>query len=374
MSAPAGKADVLEREIAPALPSIGGGTIDVQIVTAKKFPRSLTLFHRRATEMATLTPEIAASCVYAVPRDGKTIEGPSARLAEIVAHAWGNLRIQAGVSDQDDRFVTARGEAWDVEANVAIGFEVRRRITNRHGATFSDDMITTTGNAAASIALRNAVLKTVPTSFWKPIYLKCREVIAGKAETFAVRRDEMLKAFAVMGATEQRVCKALGLNGKGDITIDHMVTLTGFYNALKDGETSLEEAFPDGGGLGTPQPAKRKSETAQPAAQNAGAPADTGTATSTPAAPATSIAPASPIGKIAMIHPRPNGAVLELETGFTASTRDLALLEAAKKHHAAGTVIELSTRPSSDPAKYAPTLEEISVTPAATERQPGEEG
>jgi hypothetical protein len=44
---------------------------------------------RRAQEMATLTPEIAASCIYALPRDGKTIEGPSARFAEVMMHAWG---------------------------------------------------------------------------------------------------------------------------------------------------------------------------------------------------------------------------------------------------------------------------------------------
>src|SRR5689334_8327744 len=117
MSATAAKprdAEVLEREVSATLPSVRSGSVDVQVSTAKQFPRSITTFIRRATEMATLTPDIAASCVYALPRDGRTIEGPSARLAEIVAHAWGNMRIQAGVSDQDDRFVTARGEAWDV--------------------------------------------------------------------------------------------------------------------------------------------------------------------------------------------------------------------------------------------------------------------
>ena len=62
--------DVVEQEIAPTLPSTGGGTVDVQVATARRFPRSITSFIRRATEMATLTPEIAASCVYALPRGG----------------------------------------------------------------------------------------------------------------------------------------------------------------------------------------------------------------------------------------------------------------------------------------------------------------
>lgn len=354
--------EVLEREIAPTLPAAGGGTVDVQVATAKAYPRSIATFTRRATEMATLTPDIAASCVYALPRDGRTIEGPSARLAEICASAWGNLRIQAGTTGEDERFITGRGEAWDVETNVAIGFEVRRRITNRKGETYNDDMITVTGNAAASIALRNAVFKAIPAAFWKPIYAKCRQVIAGDIKTFAVRRDEMLKLFAVMGVTEQRLCGAIGVKGKADITIDHMVTLTGFYTALKDGDTTIEEAFPEGGGLGSPQPAQRKSHqaatgSASPAA-DAQATAQTAAAAAEPATDGAS-AHAKNIGKIKAVHKRDLGALVELETGFVAATKDKVMVAAAEGLKGSGRVVELVTRPSSNPSKYAPTLEEI---------------
>ena len=67
-----------------ALSLITKAEIDVQISTAKAFPRSLTMFIQKATSMATLTEEIAASCSYALPRGGKNLEGPSVRLAEIV--------------------------------------------------------------------------------------------------------------------------------------------------------------------------------------------------------------------------------------------------------------------------------------------------
>lgn len=356
--------EVLEREIAPSLPASGGGTVDVQVATAKAYPRSIATFTRRATEMATLTPEIAAACVYALPRDGRTIEGPSARFAEICASAWGNLRIQAGTTGEDERFITGRGEAWDVETNVAIGFEVRRRITNRKGETYNDDMITVTGNAAASIALRNAVFKAIPAAFWKPIYAKCRQVIAGDMKTFAVRRDEMLKLFAVMGVTEQRLCGALGVKGKADITIDHMVTLTGFYTALKDGDTTIEEAFPEGGGLGTPQPAQRKSQ--QPAPPPTEATPANGKAAEEKSAAETAPAPMNgetksnaPTGRIVAVHKRDTGALVELSTGFVAATVDKVTIASAEGLKASGRTVELVTRASSNPAKYAPTIEEI---------------
>lgn len=363
--------DVLEREVPATLPQVAGGTVDVQIATARHYPRSITTFIRRAAEMATLTPEIAASCVYAVPRGGKTIEGPSARLAEIVAHAWGNLRIQAGATDHDDRYITGRGEAWDVESNVAIGFEVRRRITDSHGRPYNDDMIVVTGNAAASIALRNAVFKTVPSSYWRPIYAKCRQVIAGEARTFASRRDEMLKAFAVMGVTTERLCAAISVRGIADLTLDHMVTLTGFYNALKEGETTIEEAFPDGGGLGAPQPAQRKSQS-QPRAESTASIQPT---MATPAAASDEGAASAPtvnslppcVGKIVDILEKPStqlngkpGWIVRLDTGFVCGTRIAEIAAAGQRLRGTETVVELVTKPASDP-RYAPTIEEIQI-------------
>lgn len=357
MKAAVREPDVTEREVSASLPMTGGGTVDIQVATARAYPRSITSFIQRATEMATLTPEIAASCVYALPRDGKTIEGPSARLAEIVANAWGNLRIQAGATENDDRYITARGEAWDIQANTAIAFEVRRRITNRKGDTFSDDMISVTGNAAASIALRNAVFKAVPSSFWRPIYLKCRQVVAGDARTFSARRDEQMKAFAVMGVTEQQISALLGVKGKLDITLEHMATLVGVFNSIKDGETTIEEAFPEQAhAAGMPQPGQRM--------QTPAAPATAAPAASPEPAPAAAVEPKAeekpqPIGRIQEIKDAANGAAfIVLDTGFVAGTREATVITDAKDAREVGAIVELVTRAPSDP-KFKPTLLEV---------------
>lgn len=226
------------------------GEVDVQISTAKRYPRSVRAFIDQATEMAILDEDTAAACFYALPRDGKTVEGPSARLAEICASAWGHMRIQARVVNEDERFVTARGEAWDLQTNVAIGYEVRRRITNKSNKKYSDDMIGVTSNAAASIALRNAVFKVIPSAFWRPIYLKCREVAVGKAETLANKRAKMLAYFQKMGVENVRVFSVLGVRGLEDVTLDHMATLHGLATAIKEGDTSVDEAFPAPGSNG----------------------------------------------------------------------------------------------------------------------------
>src|SRR6185369_14649302 len=69
--------------------------IDIQIATAKRYPRSITAFKRQCLEMATLDEETAGSMYYVLPRAGKKIEGPSVRLAEIAGSAWGNLRSKS---------------------------------------------------------------------------------------------------------------------------------------------------------------------------------------------------------------------------------------------------------------------------------------
>jgi hypothetical protein len=219
------------------------GEIDTQITTAKKFPRSITTFKKRAMELATLDEETAQSCFYALPRDGKSIEGPSARLAEIVAGSWGNLRSQANIVDEDDKFITARGVCWDLENNVAISVEVRRRITGKNGRRYNDDMIGTTANAACSIALRNAVFKVVPMAIIKPIYEAAKRVAIGDATTLAARRDKALKHFAAMGVRQEQIFAKLGRAGVEEITLDDLATLLGLSTAIKDGDTSIDEAF-----------------------------------------------------------------------------------------------------------------------------------
>jgi hypothetical protein len=346
-------------EVQAGLSSLGGADeIDIQVSTAKRYPRSVALFIKRATEMVTLSAEVAQACVYALPRKengkAKTIEGPSARFAEVMANAWTNIRAEGKTLGNDATFVTSRGTAWDVENNVAIAFEVQRRITTREGKTYNNDMISVTGNAGASVALRNAILKVIPAAFWRPIYMECRKIIAGDARTLASRREEMLKAFMVMGVTTDRLLASIDLFGIEDVTLDHLVTLRGIYNALKEGETTIEEAFPEGGGHGAPTASPRRSQ--QPTPPSA---AVEPSATTPPQG-----APAANVGMIEDVAQVAEGAwMIRLNTGFRAGTRESFLATTAREHREKKTLVELHVNPPKDP-KYAPSLTGITIVEA----------
>lgn len=217
--------------------------IDQQISTAKKFPRSINQFRQECLQMLTLTEDIAADCIYALPRSGKTIEGPSARFAEIIVSAWGNCRAGARTVSEEGNFIVAQGVFHDLQRNVAINYEVKRRITDKKGKRFNDDMIGVTANAACSIALRNAVLKGIPKAFWQQLYDETRKVVMGDASTLANRRAKALAVLSKFGATEEMVLNLLDHKGVEDITLEDLVKMHGIASAIKNGDTTLEQVF-----------------------------------------------------------------------------------------------------------------------------------
>jgi hypothetical protein len=218
--------------------------VDVQIETAKKYPRSLIAALKYATELATLNVETAEQMFYSLKRSGKDIEGPSVRLAEIIATAWGNLRYGAEILGADDAFVRARGYCFDLQTNTAFAGEVERRITDSKGRRYGDDMIGVTAMAAAAIAGRNAVFKIVPRVYVMQIYERAKLVARGSQATLATRRLTVLEKYAKRGITAEQIFAKLQIRGVEEITLDHIEKLVGLATAIHEGRTSIDKEFP----------------------------------------------------------------------------------------------------------------------------------
>jgi hypothetical protein len=217
--------------------------IDIQIATAKKYPRSIKRFQQTAKNMATLDEDTAASCMYSLPRGGKHLEGPSVRLAEIIAACWSNLRVGARIVEEGDSFLTAQGFCHDLEVNLAATIEVRRRITGRNGKRFNDDMIQVTGNAAASIAYRNSVFRVVPKAYWQPVFEAARQTALGKAETLVARRTKAFGYWAKAGISEAQILAVVGKASVEDVGLEELLHLRGIFTAVKEGQVTIEQAF-----------------------------------------------------------------------------------------------------------------------------------
>jgi hypothetical protein len=219
--------------------------VDSQVATAKRYPRDIRRSIDNSVVMATMNQETAQSCIYALPRGGKPITGPSVHLAKIIVSNWGNMRTEAKVVQITDKQVISRGTCWDLETNVASAFEVRRSIIGKNGQRFSDDMITVTGNAANSIAYRNAVFAVIPKAITDRVYYAAQKFITGDLSD----SDKLLKVRTGIlnnfknnyGITEEEVVKMCGKQTVNQIGADEISMLMGTIQALKDGDTTVDE-------------------------------------------------------------------------------------------------------------------------------------
>ncbi len=235
--------EVMQVSNAESLAALTRSEIDVQIATAKQYPRNLARVLGNIETLATMDEEVAGSCFYTLRRQGKVIEGPSVRMAEIIASSWGNLRVQARIIGNDGKMITAQGVCHDLESNYAVSSEVKRRITDKQGRTFSEDMQVVTGNAACAIAMRNALFKVVPAALVKKVIDKAKKVSLGESMTLETSRAKMLQYFKTIGVEEKQILDYLSIEKVDEINIDMVVELRGLANAIKEGTTTAKEAF-----------------------------------------------------------------------------------------------------------------------------------
>ena len=224
--------------------------LDVQVATAKRYPRSVQRFQSDLESWATLNREASMECFYSLPRDNKTVIGPSVRFAELVQVAYGNIIVDSQIIDEGRESVIVSATARDLERNIASRAQVRRNImtsakNGRPAKRYGADMIATTIQAASAIARRNAIFQIVPKALWSSIYEKARKVAHGDLTNFVQRRNELAKALKEAGCDPINVKAALGGREIKDWTADDALALELKLRAIQSGETTAAQAFPD---------------------------------------------------------------------------------------------------------------------------------
>jgi len=252
---------------ASAIAVLNQSEIEQQVATAHRYPRSVTRFREDLLAMATVDQQTADSCIYALPRGGKTIEGPSVRFAEMVASAWGNLRWGASIVSATDDVVVARGFCHDLQTNAAIAIEVRRRVQKPTRWKDREDYVRKVADmrdlacaAASSIARRNALFSTVPRALTQEAYDAADNCATTGKGSFEELRNAAIAAFVQRGATTGQVLAALGVEGPADIDGRQIRQLRRMFSAVKDGAPISEVLRP----AGEPEPERRGRGSATP--------------------------------------------------------------------------------------------------------------
>jgi len=232
-----------------SLEQIERAQYDVAVNTAQKYPRNITHFHRDAIALVKMDQETAESCIFRRPvgkKDGREeyAEGMSVRMAEIVAACYGNIVYGSYIIEQTDRMVKARGQARDIQRNVTASSEVVESTVTKDGRPFSERMRIVVAKAALSKARRDALFQVVPRALCKPIETAARQVITGSQKPLAERRAAVVSWISKTSIAPARVWAALGITSEVELNDEHLLELQGIRNAIKDGECTIDDAFP----------------------------------------------------------------------------------------------------------------------------------
>lgn len=189
----------------------------------------------------------AESATYTYQRGGSPITGPSIRLAEELARAFGNLDYGFHVVDQGDDWSDVECFCHDYESNTRVSRRIRVRHyrDTRSGPrrlTAERDIYELTASYAQR-RVRACILELIPSDIVEDAVELCETTMrTGDNASIEVRRRKMIDAFAALSidveALETRQGKASSVFDDADLA-----DLRGVYNALRNGEGKREDYF-----------------------------------------------------------------------------------------------------------------------------------
>lgn len=229
--------------------------IKAMVVMAKKFPRDEMKAYERIIKSCQ-RPGFAAGAMYAFPRGGGTIKGPSVKLARNLLRCWGNSKASIQVLSDDGEQVHVRGTCWDVETNTIFENEgkLKKLVQRKNKATGITEWTTPDErdlrelvSKNGAILVRNSILQAIPHDILEDAIREVESTLR-KVATGELKQDRestlrnMVMAFSQIGVTKDMLEKHLG-HGLDAVNAEELTTLRGIYASISEGNTRREEHF-----------------------------------------------------------------------------------------------------------------------------------
>ena len=239
------------------LDNINQGTIAIEanraiaeaqgkLIVAKRFPRDEIQAYNRVSQ-ACQRKAIAEKAFYSYNRGGSVVSGVTIRFAEELARCWGNIDYGIKELSQDEGKSEMQAYAWDLETNA----QSVQNFTNPHirevGGkakllTSQRDIYEINANMGAR-RLRARILAILPTDLVDMAIMECKKTLAGNNDEPLIDRvKKMVVAFSKLGVTKEMIEKRLKRKTE-TMTIEDFTDYIGIYNAIKQGESRINEWF-----------------------------------------------------------------------------------------------------------------------------------
>lgn len=234
--------------------------VQAALMIARMNPRDPIVSMDRILNACT-RPTLANAAVYTYSRGGSDISGPSIRLAEAMAQAWGNMQFGIRELSQQDGESTVQAFAWDVETNTRreMLFQVPHIRHTRQGARRLEDprdIYELVANQGAR-RLRACILSVIPGDVTEAAVSQCETTMHASADTSPEAIKKLVDAFAPYGVTQQQIEKRIQRRIDA-IQPAQVVSLRKIYASLRDGMSITADWFDAVDGAGEPPPARQK--------------------------------------------------------------------------------------------------------------------
>lgn len=215
------------------------------MVIAKRFPRNPIEAMDRILQACT-RPTLAEGALYSYSRGGSDITGPSIRLAEVAAQAWGNVQFGIRELEQRNSESTVEAFAWDIETNtrqVKVFQVPHKRHTKRGSYTLEDprDVYELVANQGAR-RLRACILGVIPGDVIEAAIKQCEETLKANADTSPEGLKRLVAAFEPFGVTQGQIEKRIQCRLEA-IRPAQVVLMKKIYASLRDGMSSPSDWF-----------------------------------------------------------------------------------------------------------------------------------
>lgn len=221
--------------------------VQAAVLMAKRFPRDEFAAVDRILKACERT-SLAESAIYEYPKGGQKVSGPSIRLAEAIAQAWGN--IDSGVIELEQRngASSMMAYAWDLETNTRQTkvFTVKHERKAKGAINQLDDprdIYEMTANQGAR-RVRSCILAVIPGDVVEAAVEKCKQTLKnGYKEPLEDRIRKMIATFREeFQVSKEMIEKFIGCASEA-FTDNDFVRLRSVYKSLRDNMAKREDFF-----------------------------------------------------------------------------------------------------------------------------------
>lgn len=188
---------------------------------------------------------LASCAVYRYRRGGGRISGPSIRLAETAARAWGNINYGFRELSRTSGVSECEAFAWDLETNTRAvrQFTVRHRRDTGNGGSLTEERdLYELMACQAQRRVRAAILEIIPGDIIEEALELCERTMRAATGDTVAAAEALAKDFAALGVPREALEKSLG-HRLEEADAAQLLKFRNICTSIKDGMSLPKDWF-----------------------------------------------------------------------------------------------------------------------------------